>query len=112
MESKSNQASSYSYLFHLGADKLQQLETVLMSILALPIAQDTYAQIIDGKRSWQSKPSHRARQRYEEFRKNFSAQTLKLNTQVRCRCSSAGYTARADFDLADWKVSTCAPGQP
>ena len=51
MESKINQASSYSYLFHLGADKLQQLDIVLMSILTLPIAQDTYAQIIDGKPS-------------------------------------------------------------
>ena len=83
MRSNFNQVSEFSDLFHLSANKLQQLDTVLKSILALPIAQDTYAQIIDGNPTWHSTPNHKARQQYEEFRKSFIAQTLKLNKRVR-----------------------------
>lgn len=83
MASTLNHLSGFSDLLHLSVEKLQQLDVVLKSILALPIAEDTFAQILDGKPSWQSKPSDEARQRYGEFRKAFSIQALKLNAQVR-----------------------------
>ena len=83
MASTLNHLSGVSDLLHLSVEKLQQLDVVLKSILALPIAEDTFAQILDGKPSWQSKPSDEARQRYGEFRKAFSIQALKLNVQVR-----------------------------
>ena len=94
MESNINMLPEFADLGHLSAEKLQQLDTVLKSILALPGAQDTYTHIIDGKPTWESntnsntegplRPSHKARQQYEEFRKVFNAQALKLDTQVRC----------------------------
>lgn len=93
MESKVNKFSHFADLGHLSAEKLQQLDTVLRSTLALPVAQDTYAHIIDGKPAWESNansdtegplnPSFKARQQYEEFRKVFNAKALKLDTQVR-----------------------------
>lgn len=46
MGSNVNKVSTFTDLANLEAKKLQQLETVLTSILALPIARDTYAQII------------------------------------------------------------------
>lgn len=49
MELKINQAPGFLDLFHLSAEKLRQLDAVLKAVLALPIAQDTYAQIINGK---------------------------------------------------------------
>ena len=95
------EASGCSDLIHLSAEKLQQLETVLESILALPIAQETYAQIIDGKRIRQTpldgstqesstetaivsdrpKPSRRAIQHFKEFMKDF-VDTLNINTEA------------------------------
>ena len=83
MASTLNQLSGVSDLLHFSVEKLQQLDVVLKSILALPIAEDTFAQILDGRPSWQSKPSDEARQQYGEFRKAFSVQALKLNAQVR-----------------------------
>lgn len=83
MASTLKHLSGFSDLLHLSVEKLQQLDVVLKSILALPIAEDTFAQILDGKPSWQSKPSDEARRRYGEFRKAFSIQALKLNAQVR-----------------------------
>lgn len=101
-----NEAPGFSDLIHLSAEKLQQLEVVLESILALPIAQETYAQIIDGERirqplldsstqgsstedssaetaivSDRPKPSSWAIQQYRKFMKDF-VDTLKINTEV------------------------------
>ena len=72
--------SIFADLAHLSAQKLQQLDRVLSSILALPIAQDTLAQISDGKINWQSSLSHVAREQYEIFKRAFSVRVLKLNT--------------------------------
>lgn len=93
MDSTGNNFSHFADLGYLSAEKLQQLDTILRSILALPVAQDTYAHIIDGKPTWESNansnskgplnPSHKARQQYEEFRKVFNAQALKLDKKVR-----------------------------
>ena len=96
-----SESSGLSDLIHLSAEKLRQLEIVLESILALPIAQDTYAQIIDGECVRQSlpdgstqgsstetaivsdrpKPTSWAIQQYREFMKDF-VDTLKINTEV------------------------------
>ena len=82
MMSNINKMSDFTQLIHLSAGKLQQLDTVLTSILLLPIAQDTFAQVIHGKTTWQSSPSEVAREQFDEFRKSFSAKVLKLDTQV------------------------------
>lgn len=128
MESPVNRVSGFVDLADLSAEKLQQLETVLKSILALPIAQDTYAQIIDGNPTWQSyaepnakrfplettivsdhpTPSPGAIQRYEEFRKDFTAAALKTDTQVCWRFNSTAHRSRAEFDIVGPKVSGCA----
>ena len=63
-------------------EKLQQLDNILKILLNSSVAQDTFAQIIDGRPPWQSQPSQEARQKYNEFRASFSAQALKLDTQV------------------------------
>ena len=83
---------TFANLTNLSTKKVQQLETVLAFILQLPSAQSTYAQVIDGKRTWQSyidpntygfqkettivsdhpNPSDRAMQLYEEIRKIFT----------------------------------------
>lgn len=87
-------------LSNLSPTKLEELETVLASILALPVARQTYAQIIDGKSTRNlasldfialrspivndgSKPSDRAVQLYEDFRVTFVPQGLKIDLQVR-----------------------------
>ena len=104
MESSVKEKSEFAMLVPLGAEKLQQLETVLKSILALPIAQDTYAQIIDGKSSQRSdmesriqslftetttvSPSGGAMQQYEEIKnvfkawKVFVARACKVDTKA------------------------------
>ena len=110
MESTTNKVFDSANLSLLSTEKLQELDTVLKSILALPIAQDTYAQIIYGKRTWESKPSLEAREQYEEFRKAFVTQALKLDAQVRRRCTPRDQTSRVDFSIADRKVPKHAAG--
>lgn len=92
-------------LSNLSAEKLQELETVLKSVLALPIARDTYAQIIDGtptrtpyfddikaRRSRLKEtiilsdslnPTDQAMQLYEEIRTTFAPQGLKIDLKAR-----------------------------
>lgn len=48
MESRVSHISTFAGPTTLGAEKLQQLETLLTSILAMPAAQDTYGHLIDG----------------------------------------------------------------
>ena len=40
---------SFGDLTNIDPEKLQDLETVLTTILALPIARDTLAQVIEGR---------------------------------------------------------------
>lgn len=104
MESNVNEVSGFGDLTNLKAEKLQELETILTSILALPIARETYAQIIDGfptrnprsREIWSarssplsdstisqdSRPSDRAVQLYEEIRVAFAPQGLKVSLKV------------------------------
>ena len=92
-------------LSNLSAEKLQELEKLLELILALPIARDTYAQIIDGTPtrtpysddikarrsplnetiivSDNSKPTDRALQLYQEIRTTFAPQGLKVDLTAR-----------------------------
>lgn len=83
MESNVTEVSTWPGISNLSAEKLQQLETVLTSILTMPIARNTYAQIIDGSVVRDhSKISDEAIQQYEEIRKGFTARALKIDTQV------------------------------
>lgn len=83
MESKLTEVSPCLGLTNLSAEKLQPLEVALTSILAMPIARDTYAQMIDGTsvRDHPS-PSNEAIQQYEEIRKGFAVRALKIDTKV------------------------------
>ncbi len=84
MESNVTEVFAWTGISNLSAEKLKQLETVLTSILAMPIARDTYAQIIDGSVVRDhSKISDKAIQRYEEIRKGFTPRALNIDTQVR-----------------------------
>ena len=110
MESTTNKILDSANLSLLSTEKLQELDRVLRAILALPIAQDTYAQIIYGKRTWESNPSPEAREQYDEFRKAFVTQALKLDTQVRRRCTPTDQTSHVDFSIADRKLPKHAAG--
>ena len=82
MESKVDKDFHLSDLSVLYPEKLQQLDNILKLILSSSVAQDTFAQIIDGRPTWQSQPSQEAREKYNAFRASFSAQDLKLDTRV------------------------------
>ena len=99
IKSNTSLMPKFGDLANLRPEKLQELETVLGSILALPVARETYSQIIDGKRirtgskntkaskspiaSDKPKPSDRAMQQFEEIRTSFSPQGLRIDLQVR-----------------------------
>lgn len=100
---------TFGDLTNVSAEKLQELETVLAAILALPLARETYAQIIDGtptrtawsdeiqrelndceSRSWEktivsgnAKPSDQAVEQYEMIRTTFGPQNLRVDLKVR-----------------------------
>ncbi len=134
MDCSVTEASGNANLVPLSAEKLKQLETVLKSILALPIAQDTYAQIIDGEPTQQPGlespiprlttdtttlgPSDGAMQQYEEIRKVFRvwkvfvAEACKVDTKVGLTSASASHSSQADCDTAGPEVSKCAAGKP
>ncbi|KAF6230551.1 hypothetical protein HO133_004895 [Letharia lupina] len=102
MFSQVTETPRFAELANLSIDRLKQLETTLASILASPNAQDTYAQIIDGRATWQSHvdpntrgfpnetiivsdhptPSDGAMQLYEEIRTVFTPQALKIDVQL------------------------------
>lgn len=105
MESYANEMPTFGDLTNVSVEKLEDLNTVLATILALPIARDTYAQIIDGKPtrtpysednkasqsgtgnirsvSGKSKPTDWALQEYEKIRKAFAPQNLPIDLKVR-----------------------------
>ena len=109
MEPTTDDNASFGDLTNLSAEKLQELDTVLTSILASPTARNTYAQIIDGapirtplsdkiadrvkssqssywKRtivSGRAKPSDNAMQEYEKIRTAFAPQNLRIDLNVR-----------------------------
>lgn len=96
---------SFGNLTNVDPKKLQDLETVLTAILALPIAPDTFAQIIEGRPtrtpysdeikkskdpfiktiiiSDNVEPSHEAVQRFEEIKAAFAPQDLIMDLKVR-----------------------------
>ena len=96
---------SFGNLTNVDPQKLQDLETVLTAILALPIARDTFAQIIEGTptrtpysdeikksndpyiktiiTSDKVKPSLEAVQIFEEIKAGFAPQDLIMDLKVR-----------------------------
>lgn len=96
MESYANKGPTSGDLTILGVEKIQELDTVLKTILA---AQDIYAQIIDGNPTHPAlvvypnektssvsgtlKPSDRALQEYEKIRKPFASQDSLIDLKVR-----------------------------
>ena len=105
MDPKPMEIPTFGDLTNLSFEKLQELETLLESILASPLARDTYAQIIDGspirtpysdgikadENSWRetiivgdkTKPSDEALQEYEKIRTGFAPQILRIDLKVR-----------------------------
>lgn len=84
---------TFGDLTNVSNEKLQELHAVLAKILALPIARDTYAQVIDGKskctpysdtnEASQSEPTSQAMQKYEKIRKAFVPENLVIDLKVR-----------------------------
>ena len=101
MESSVDHKSRFARLTDLSAEKLQQLETILKSILATPLAQKTFAQIIDGNPTdSQSDPSNEAIQQYKQIRESFTVQALKVDTHVNWPFILSSHISLADFDKA------------
>ena len=104
MDSKAHENPDFGDLSNLDVNKLQELDTVLASILALPVAQEAFSQIIAGKPtrspfsddiktrscymhetfidSDDAKPSDQAVREYENIRKTFAPQGLKIDLNV------------------------------
>ena len=80
MTSNPKKMPTFGHLTNLSAEKLQDLDTVLTAILALPIARDTFAQLIVGDKT---KPSDHALEEYQKIRTGFAPQSLKLDLKVR-----------------------------
>ena len=105
MESIASHMPSFGHLTNIDPEKLQDLETVLTTILALPIARDTLAQVIEGtpirtpfsdeiKKSKSTfrktiivgdnvKPRHEAVQKFDEIKTAFAPQDLIIELKVR-----------------------------
>ena len=100
MDSPVDKMPTFADLANLSTDKFQQLESTLASILASPAAQDTYAQLIDGRPTWQSyvrdpgfpdefiivsdhpNSSDEAKQQYEEIRAGLTLHAIKVDINV------------------------------
>ena len=100
MDSPVDRIPTFADLANLSADKYQHLESTLSFILASPAAQDTYAQLIDGRPTWQSyvrdsgfpdevtivsdhpTPSDKAIQQYEEIRTALTLHAIKMDVNV------------------------------
>lgn len=104
MDTKAHENLNFGDLSNLDVNKLQELDTVLASILALPVTQEASSQIIAGKPtrspfsddiktkrcymhetfidSDNAKPSDQAVREYENIRKAFTPQSLKIDLNV------------------------------
>ena len=102
MESQVTDMPIFADLANLSNEKLQQLESTVKFILASPAAQNIYAQLIDGRRTWQSytdpetrgfcykatpssdhpNPSNDAMRLYEEIRTALTLQGLKVDIKA------------------------------
>lgn len=92
--------TEFSDLSNISPEKLQLLRNVLSAILALPIARDTYAQIIEGRPTQPSfkknyhamleystvseatEPSSEAIRHFEDVRRSFTPAVLAVNLQT------------------------------
>ena len=83
MESKIDNELPLSELTVLKPENLQQLDNILKVVLKSSIDETKFDQIIYGRPTWQSPPSEEERKTYKLFRASFSAQVLKLDTEVR-----------------------------
>ena len=121
MESYANNGPTFGDLTNLGVEKLQELDTVLKTILTAPIAQDIYAQIIDGNPrhpvypnektssiSGNLKPSDRALQEYEKIRKSFASQDLLIDLRV--RDSPGSWFPQTELNIARSRLSKYTVG--
>lgn len=104
MDLKAHENPNFGDLSNLDVNKLQELDTVLGSILALPVAQKAFSQIIAGKPTRSpfsddiktrscymhetfidrdgAKSSDQAVRQYEHIRKAFTSQGLKIDLNV------------------------------
>ena len=104
MNSIARGVPGFGDLTNVSSEKLEELETALGVILALPIARDVFAQIIEGtptrtpfsdkiKQSKSTfrrtvivndnaKPSDKAVQEFEEIRSAFTPQNLIIDVKV------------------------------
>lgn len=95
IKSDTDEMPTFGDLTNLSPEKLQELETVLNSILALPVARETYSQIIHGTPSRMRshlretivvndslKSSEKAIHLFEEIRTKFALQNLKIDMKV------------------------------
>lgn len=108
MDSNACEMPAFGDLINLSVEKLEELGTILASILALPLARDTFAQIIDGSPirtpysddfkarrspltktiivSDKTKPSENAIHEYERIRTDFTIHILRVDLKVRTGC--------------------------
>lgn len=122
MESIASDMANFGNLTNTDPEKLQDLKTVLTTILALPIARDTFAQIIDGTPtrtpfsdeiknskfpfhktiivSDNVKPSHEAMQKFDEIKTAFAPQDLIIELEVRSLSMLILYSVQTD--LGSW----------
>ena len=113
INSNAKELPGFGRLTHLKPEKLQELNAVLKLILALPVAREAYAQIIDGTptrtpysddikahRSYFSKtiivnhntkPSDQATQQYEMIRAAFTPEGLIVDVKVRSYSPSTSH---------------------
>lgn len=119
MESIASDMPSFGDLTNVDPEKLRDLETVLTTILALPIARDTLAQVIEGRPtrtpysdeirnstlpfhktiivSDNLKPSHKALQKFEEIKQAFAPQDLIIDLKVRSLSILILYAVQIDL---------------
>ncbi len=105
MESIASDMPSFGDLTNIDPEKLQDLKTILTTILALPIARETFAQVIEGRPTRTPfsdefkrqnlmfhktiivgenlKPSHEAVQRFDEIKTAFVPEDLIIELKVR-----------------------------
>ncbi|CAF9942940.1 MAG: hypothetical protein ALECFALPRED_010271 [Alectoria fallacina] len=116
MESIANDMADFGKVTIIDPEKLKDLKTVLTTILALPIARDTFAQVIDGTPTRtpfsdeikssrftfsktvivndNMKPSHKAVQKTDEIKTAFAPQDLMTELKLAQRYQDASQGSR------------------